>query len=97
MLNVRHMPTLNIQRLFAEVYAKTSYSLSFFSWQVKVFSVLKAGITKAKASFQWLLLYLQYTAWNLEAEIPCTEINNTNKTMQPDEPSSFGSIVAAAR
>lgn len=64
---------------------------------ISVFSFLKAGTTKAKASFQWLLLYLQYTVWNLGAEIPCTEINNTNKTMLPDEPSSFGSIVAAAR
>lgn len=28
--------------------------------------------------------------------IPCTEINNTNKTMLPDEPSSFGNIVTAS-
>lgn len=64
---------------------------------ISVFPFLKAGTTKAKASFQQLLLYLQYIVWNWGAEILCTEINNTNKTMLPDEHSSFGSIVTAAR
>lgn len=64
---------------------------------ISLFPFLKAGTTKAKASFQRLPLYLQYIVWNRGAEIPYTEINNTKKTMLPDEPSSFGSIVTAAR
>lgn len=64
---------------------------------MSVFPLLKARTRKAKASFQQLLLYLQYIVWNRGAEIPRTWINNTNKTMLPDELSSFGSIVTAAR